>query len=147
MQGPDQDSQEAAGEAAGPAPALATDAWALLQLDGPPRACRAASTRLAGAARNKSFREKVRGAAGGLCGPVSRGQVGFISEKRKVGDGGGAFVRWSRHDHSLVRGHPHHGRPQSRGRGRGCQAVMTACPMRTSSLSSVFLQPRCLFGL
>ncbi|XP_025119075.1 RIPOR family member 3 isoform X5 [Bubalus bubalis] len=34
-------------------------AWALLQLDGPPRACRAASARLAGAARNKSFREKA----------------------------------------------------------------------------------------
>ena len=29
MQGPDQDSQEAAGEAAGPAPALATDAEGL----------------------------------------------------------------------------------------------------------------------
>ena len=102
-------------------------AWALLQLDGPPRACRAASARLAGAARNKSFREKVRGAAGvlcgpagGLCGPVSRGQVGFISEKRKAGDGGAALVRWSRQDHSLIRGHPHHGRPQSRGRGQGC---------------------------
>ena len=75
-------------------------AWALLQLDGPPRACRAASARLAGAARNKSFREKVRGAGGGLCGPVSRGQVGFVSEKRKGGDGGAAFVRWSRHDQS-----------------------------------------------
>lgn len=34
-------------------------AWALLQLDGPPRVCRAASARLASAARNKSFREKV----------------------------------------------------------------------------------------
>ncbi|XP_045837790.1 RIPOR family member 3 isoform X2 [Meles meles] len=34
-------------------------AWALLQLDGPPRVCRAASARLAGAARNKSFREKA----------------------------------------------------------------------------------------
>ncbi|XP_038428518.1 RIPOR family member 3 isoform X3 [Canis lupus baileyi] len=34
-------------------------AWALLQLDGTPRVCRAASTRLAGAARNKSFREKA----------------------------------------------------------------------------------------
>lgn len=34
-------------------------AWALLQLDGPPRVCRAASARLARAARNKSFREKV----------------------------------------------------------------------------------------
>lgn len=34
-------------------------AWALLQLDGPPRACRVASARLAGAARNKSFREKA----------------------------------------------------------------------------------------
>lgn len=34
-------------------------AWALLQLDGPPRACRAASARLADAARNKSFREKA----------------------------------------------------------------------------------------
>ncbi|XP_039085942.1 RIPOR family member 3 [Hyaena hyaena] len=34
-------------------------AWALLQLDGPPRACRAASARLASAARNKSFREKA----------------------------------------------------------------------------------------
>ncbi|KAK2491160.1 hypothetical protein MC885_011885 [Smutsia gigantea] len=34
-------------------------AWALLQLDGTPRVCRAASTRLAAAARNKSFREKA----------------------------------------------------------------------------------------
>ncbi|XP_044118775.1 RIPOR family member 3 isoform X3 [Neovison vison] len=34
-------------------------AWALLQLDGPPRVCRAASARLASAARNKSFREKA----------------------------------------------------------------------------------------
>ncbi|XP_004370302.2 RIPOR family member 3 isoform X3 [Trichechus manatus latirostris] len=34
-------------------------AWALLQLDGPPRVCRAASSRLASAARNKSFREKA----------------------------------------------------------------------------------------
>lgn len=34
-------------------------AWALLQLDGTPRVCRAASARLASAARNKSFREKV----------------------------------------------------------------------------------------
>lgn len=34
-------------------------AWALLQLDGPPRVCRAASARLARAARNKSFREKA----------------------------------------------------------------------------------------
>ena len=35
-------------------------AWALLQLDGTPRVCRAASARLASAAKNKSFREKVR---------------------------------------------------------------------------------------
>ncbi|XP_006881697.1 PREDICTED: protein FAM65C [Elephantulus edwardii] len=34
-------------------------AWALLQLDGAPRVCRAASARLAGAARNRSFREKA----------------------------------------------------------------------------------------
>lgn len=34
-------------------------AWALLQLDGTPRMSRAASIRLASAARNKSFREKV----------------------------------------------------------------------------------------
>ncbi|XP_057385464.1 RIPOR family member 3 isoform X3 [Balaenoptera acutorostrata] len=34
-------------------------AWALLQLDGTPRVCRAASARLASAARNKSFREKA----------------------------------------------------------------------------------------
>lgn len=34
-------------------------AWALLQLDGPPRLCRAARMRLASAARNKRFREKV----------------------------------------------------------------------------------------
>ncbi|XP_057558888.1 RIPOR family member 3 isoform X3 [Hippopotamus amphibius kiboko] len=34
-------------------------AWALLQLDGTPRVCRAASSRLASAARNKSFREKA----------------------------------------------------------------------------------------
>ncbi|XP_029330609.1 RIPOR family member 3 isoform X1 [Mus caroli] len=34
-------------------------AWALLQLDGPPRLCRAARTRLASAARNKRFREKA----------------------------------------------------------------------------------------
>ncbi|XP_022350328.1 RIPOR family member 3 [Enhydra lutris kenyoni] len=34
-------------------------AWALLQLDGPPRVCRAASACLAGAASNKSFREKA----------------------------------------------------------------------------------------
>ncbi|XP_013373807.1 PREDICTED: protein FAM65C isoform X3 [Chinchilla lanigera] len=34
-------------------------AWALLQLDGPPRVCRAASSRLATAARNRSFREKA----------------------------------------------------------------------------------------
>ncbi|XP_075383859.1 RIPOR family member 3 [Tenrec ecaudatus] len=34
-------------------------AWALLQLDGAPRVCRAASTRLARAARNRSFREKA----------------------------------------------------------------------------------------
>ncbi|KAM6162967.1 RIPOR family member 3 [Rhynchocyon petersi] len=34
-------------------------AWALLQLDGPPRVCRAASARLASAARNRSFREKA----------------------------------------------------------------------------------------
>lgn len=33
--------------------------WALLQLDGPPRLCRAARVRLASAARNKRFREKV----------------------------------------------------------------------------------------
>ncbi|XP_019496513.1 PREDICTED: protein FAM65C isoform X3 [Hipposideros armiger] len=33
-------------------------AWALLQLDGPPRVCRAASASLASAAKNKSFREK-----------------------------------------------------------------------------------------
>ncbi|KAM6147717.1 RIPOR family member 3 [Erethizon dorsatum] len=34
-------------------------AWALLQLDGPPRVCRAASSCLASAARNQSFREKA----------------------------------------------------------------------------------------
>lgn len=34
-------------------------AWALLQLDGPPRLCRVARTRLTSAARNKRFREKV----------------------------------------------------------------------------------------
>lgn len=34
-------------------------AWALLQLDGTPRVSRAASTRLASATRNKSFREKA----------------------------------------------------------------------------------------
>ncbi|XP_077913424.1 RIPOR family member 3 isoform X3 [Halichoerus grypus] len=34
-------------------------AWALLQLDGTPRVCRAASARLAGAAKNKNFREKA----------------------------------------------------------------------------------------
>ncbi|XP_040837250.1 RIPOR family member 3 isoform X1 [Ochotona curzoniae] len=34
-------------------------AWALLQLDGSPRVCRAARVRLAGAARNASFREKA----------------------------------------------------------------------------------------
>ncbi|XP_039720528.1 RIPOR family member 3 isoform X4 [Pteropus medius] len=34
-------------------------AWALLQLDGPPRVCRAASAGLASAAKNKSFREKA----------------------------------------------------------------------------------------
>nr|XP_003419941.2 RIPOR family member 3 [Loxodonta africana] len=34
-------------------------AWALLQLEGSPRVCRAASSRLASAARNKSFREKA----------------------------------------------------------------------------------------
>ncbi|XP_037667443.1 RIPOR family member 3 isoform X2 [Choloepus didactylus] len=33
--------------------------WALLQLDGTPRVCRAASSRLARAAKNKSFREKA----------------------------------------------------------------------------------------
>ncbi|XP_071067889.1 RIPOR family member 3 isoform X2 [Dasypus novemcinctus] len=34
-------------------------AWALLQLDGAPRVCRAASSRLASAARNRSFRDKA----------------------------------------------------------------------------------------
>ncbi|XP_042132792.2 RIPOR family member 3 isoform X1 [Peromyscus maniculatus bairdii] len=34
-------------------------AWALLQLDGPPKLCRAARARLASAARNRSFREKA----------------------------------------------------------------------------------------
>ncbi|XP_032760639.1 RIPOR family member 3 [Rattus rattus] len=34
-------------------------AWARLQLDGPPRLCRAARMRLASAARNKRFREKA----------------------------------------------------------------------------------------
>ncbi|XP_054579881.1 RIPOR family member 3 [Eptesicus fuscus] len=34
-------------------------AWALLQLDGPPKVCRAASASLASAAKNKSFREKA----------------------------------------------------------------------------------------
>nr|XP_020035284.1 protein FAM65C [Castor canadensis] len=34
-------------------------AWALLQLDGPPKVCRAATARLAGAARHRSFREKA----------------------------------------------------------------------------------------
>ncbi|XP_033696779.1 RIPOR family member 3 isoform X4 [Tursiops truncatus] len=34
-------------------------AWALLQLDGTPRVCRAASARLASVAKNKSFREKA----------------------------------------------------------------------------------------
>ena len=34
-------------------------AWALLQLDGTPRVCRAASAALASAAKHKSFREKV----------------------------------------------------------------------------------------
>lgn len=34
-------------------------AWARLQLDGPPRLCRAARMRLASAAKNKRFREKV----------------------------------------------------------------------------------------
>ncbi|XP_037023188.2 RIPOR family member 3 isoform X1 [Artibeus jamaicensis] len=34
-------------------------AWALLQLDGTPRVCRAASAALASAAKNKSFREKA----------------------------------------------------------------------------------------
>ncbi|XP_023576567.1 RIPOR family member 3 isoform X2 [Octodon degus] len=34
-------------------------AWALLQLDGPPKVCRVASSRLATAARNRSFREKA----------------------------------------------------------------------------------------
>ncbi|XP_021094618.1 protein FAM65C isoform X2 [Heterocephalus glaber] len=33
--------------------------WALLQLDGPPRVCRVASSRLASAVRNRSFREKA----------------------------------------------------------------------------------------
>lgn len=35
-------------------------AWALLQLDGTPKVCRAARASLASAAKNKSFREKVR---------------------------------------------------------------------------------------
>ncbi|MBZ3878098.1 Protein FAM65C [Sciurus carolinensis] len=34
-------------------------AWALLQLDGPPRVCRAARARLASAAKHRSFREKA----------------------------------------------------------------------------------------
>ncbi|XP_040131971.2 RIPOR family member 3 isoform X2 [Ictidomys tridecemlineatus] len=34
-------------------------AWALLQLDGPPRVCKAARARLASAAKNRSFREKA----------------------------------------------------------------------------------------
>ncbi|XP_063104239.1 RIPOR family member 3 isoform X3 [Cavia porcellus] len=34
-------------------------AWALLQLDGAPRVCKAASSRLASAAKNRSFREKA----------------------------------------------------------------------------------------
>ncbi|KFO35873.1 Protein FAM65C [Fukomys damarensis] len=34
-------------------------AWALLQLDGPPRVCRVAGSRLASAVRNRSFREKA----------------------------------------------------------------------------------------
>lgn len=44
-------------------------AWALLQLDGPPRVCRAASAGLASAAKNKSFREKVRHAEGAEAAP------------------------------------------------------------------------------
>lgn len=44
-------------------------AWALLQLDGPPRVCRAASAGLASAAKNKSFREKVRCEEAAEAGP------------------------------------------------------------------------------
>lgn len=63
-------------------------AWALLQLDGPPRACRAASARLASAARNKSFREKVRWCEEGRWQPRgytcdSWGSAGFRSETCK----------------------------------------------------------------
>lgn len=45
-------------------------AWALLQLDGAPRVCKAASSRLASAAKNRSFREKV-GRAGQGAAPAT----------------------------------------------------------------------------
>lgn len=55
-------------------------AWALLQLDGPPKVCRAASASLASAAKNKSFREKVCMRGGGRrCGEV---EGGFLSWER-----------------------------------------------------------------
>lgn len=61
-------------------------AWALLQLDGTPRVCRAASARLASAARNQSFREKVRWGEAGRRQPHgyvcdSQGDTGFLSWK------------------------------------------------------------------
>lgn len=61
-------------------------AWALLQLDGPPKVCRAASASLASAAKNKSFREKVclrGGAASWLQVWGGEGRLS-LSEKTKV---------------------------------------------------------------
>lgn len=77
-------------------------AWALLQLDGPPRVCRAASAGLASAAKNKSFREKVRRAEGAeaasppgcrsvSCGVLGGGCVegaGSLSRKSNKGPSG-----------------------------------------------------------
>lgn len=67
-------------------------AWALLQLDGPPKVCRAASASLASAAKNKSFREKVCMRGGGSLLAVGVGGGGreafSLRKDQGVCDGG-----------------------------------------------------------
>lgn len=60
-------------------------AWALLQLDGPPRLCRAARVSLASAARNKRFREKV----------INLGVIHLTVQLARWMDRSGSLGHWS----------------------------------------------------
>ena len=149
VRAPGQDSQEAAGEAAGPAPAPAADAEVL----GAAPAGRTPPGMQSGQRPPGRCGQKQELSGKGACGrrlllwacEPGAGGLHLREIQREVM--GAAFARCSsERDHSLERGRPRHRRHQPRGQGRGCQAVVSTCPARTGSLSSVFVQPRRLFG-